>query len=90
MRLLLWDCIYIDPQFLNYSRNTIGQGIWLCACGFQHSVSKFIVLYVIDENKKKKKIEAHSAILESVFHLDTLKKQDGFKIPNSLFLVCVP
>ena len=54
MRLLLWDCIYIDPQFLNYSRNTIGQGIWLCACGFQHSVSKFIVLYVIDENKKKK------------------------------------
>ena len=38
MRLLLWVCIYTDPQFLNY----------------------------------------------------TLKKQDGFKIPNSLFLVCVP
>ena len=39
---------------------------------------------------KEKKIEVHSVILESVFHLDTLKMQDVFKIPNSLHLVCVP
>ena len=46
------------------------------------NVSRFIVLYVIDD--------IHSVILESVFHLNTLKRQDVFKIPKRLHLVCVP